>query len=136
MAVDALALPAGDNFSALAVVAEPLAPPHGDVLGHSPEPGAILFISDSEAGTTPPIERIRVVYGLTPAEARLTSLLVKGASIATAAEQLEVSQNTAKFHLKAVFEKTGVRRQSQLVRRVLADVGGLAEPEKRLPNQA
>ena len=77
---------------------------------------------------------MRVVYGLTPAEARLTALLVRGHGLASAAEALGVSRNTAKYHLKTVFGKIGISRQTELVRRVLADVGGLAEPEKMAPS--
>lgn len=134
VAVDAIALPRDDEVCPLAVVAEPLAPPHGEALGQSSCPGSILFIGDSETSTRPSIERLRTVYGLTPAEARLTALVVSGESVASAAEELGVSQNTAKYHLKSVFGKVGVGRQSQLVRRVLADVGGLAEPEKLQPS--
>jgi DNA-binding CsgD family transcriptional regulator len=93
-----------------------------------------LFISDSEACSTPPVQRLRVVYGLTAAEAQLTSLMVRGSDMASAARTLGVSGNTAKYHLKSVFGKVGVTRQAQLVRRILADVGGLAEPEKLRPS--
>jgi DNA-binding CsgD family transcriptional regulator/PAS domain-containing protein len=133
VAVDAVAIPSANGDPPLAVVAEPLAPAHSEVLGHHSVPGAILFIGDSEACTRPPIERLRVVYGFTPAEARLTAMIVEGHGIASAAQALGVSANTVKFHLKTVFEKVDVTRQTQLVRRVLSDVGGLAEPEKMLP---
>ncbi len=132
--VDAVAIPSATDNPPLAIVAEPLAPAHGGALGHEAAPGAILFISDSEASNRPSIERLRVVYGLTPAEARLTSLLVDGHGIASAATALGTSRNTVKFHLKTVFGKMGISRQAELVRRVLADVGGLAEPEKMLPS--
>jgi DNA-binding CsgD family transcriptional regulator len=133
-AVDAISIPSADGNAPLAIVAEPLAPAHSDRLGHSTAPGAVLFISDSEASNDPSLERLRVVYGLTRAEARLTSLVVKGHGIASAAKLLRISQNTVKFHLKTVFSKVDVSRQTQLVRRVLADVGGLAEPEAMLPS--
>lgn len=130
VAVDAVALPC-DNFDAsLAVVAEPLAPAHSDTLGHIAAAGAILFIGDSQASRSPSSERLQVVYGLTPAEARLTSAVVDGGGMGLAAQALGLSSNTAKYHLKAVFGKVGVSSQAQLVRRVMADVGGLAEPEK------
>lgn len=136
VAVDALAIPSSTDERPLAVVAEPLAPAHGGALGHSATPGAVLFISDSESSTRPSEERLRVVYGLTSAEARLTNLVVEGHGVASAAETLGVSPNTVKYHLKTVFEKVGVSRQADLVRRVLADVGGLAEPEKMVPSGA
>lgn len=134
VAVDAVAIPSANDNPSFAVVAEPLAPAHSDALGHHAAPGAILFIGDSEASNRPSIERLRVVYGLTPAEARLAALIVGGHGIASAAEALGVSANTVKYHLKTVFDKVGISRQAELVRRVLADVGGLAEPEKLRPS--
>ena len=132
-AVDAVALPCEDQGPALAVVAEPLAPAHSDTFGHIAAAGAILYIGDSEASRSPSAERLRVVYGLTPAEARMASAIVDGGGMASAASALNLSPNTAKYHLKAVFGKVGVSSQVQLVRRVMADVGGLAEPEKLRP---
>lgn len=130
VAVDAVALPCENQEASLAVVAEPLAPAHSDTLGHVAAAGAILFIGDSEASRSPSSERLQVVYGLTPAEARMASAIVDGGGMASAASALNLSPNTAKYHLKAVFGKVGVSSQVQLVRRVMADVGGLAEPEK------
>ena len=136
IATDALAVSGDGDGPSLAIVAEPLAAAHSDSLGHRSEAGAVLFISDSEACTSPSSERLRIVYGLTPAEARLAALVVEGQDSASAALTLGVSPNTVKFHLKTIFDKVGVSRQAELVRRVLADVGGLAEPEKLVPRAA
>lgn len=128
-----MALPSRDDNAPLAVVAEPLAPAHSDRIGHAAAAGAILFIGDSAESRSPSAERIRVVYDLTPPEARLASAIVRGEGLVSAGRILGSSPNTAKYHLKAVFGKIGVASQAQLVRRVLADVGGLAEPEMLRP---
>lgn len=132
-AVDAVSLPREAAGAPLAVVVEPLASPHADRLGHAANAGALLFIGDSEATSYPSARRLRIVYGLTHAEARLTELMVQGHGLASAAGAMQVSANTAKFHLKAVFQKVGVSRQAELAVRVMADVGGLAEPEALSP---
>ena len=132
-AVDALAVRRTDDSPPLAIVAEPLAPTHGEILGHEASPGAILFIGELQASSRPSQDRLRIVYGLTPGEAQVAFLIVDGHDIASAARTAGISGNTVKYHLKAVFEKVGVSRQAQLIRRVLADVGGLAEPEAMLP---
>lgn len=59
-------------------------------------------------------------YRLTPAEARLLALLADGASPAEISAQLEVSLHTVRAHLRHLFDKTGARRQSELVRLFLA----------------
>jgi DNA-binding CsgD family transcriptional regulator len=114
VAVDAVSIPAEADGPALAIVAEPLAPAHSDRLGHSADPGAILFIGDSGAASRPSAERMRIVYDLTPAEARLAALIVHGRDMKGAAQALGISPNTAKYHLKTVFEKVGVSRANPI----------------------
>lgn len=69
------------------------------------------------------------LYGLTPAEARLTVALTQGASVKSYAEANSVSLNTVRTHLKAVMAKTETRSQVDLVRLLLdgsmADESGL-----------
>ena len=54
-------------------------------------------------------------FTLTPAEARLAQCLLAGMSVKQAAKTLGIGYETARKTLKAVFEKTGTHRQSQLV---------------------
>ncbi|MCJ8158467.1 LuxR C-terminal-related transcriptional regulator, partial [Sphingomonas sp. LaA6.9] len=84
------------------------------------EPMAMLILG-KVAGAVIPDDRLRKAYGLTPAEARLLSALVAGERLSAYAERTQVSITTAKFHLSALFAKTGVRRQTDLIRLALAD---------------
>lgn len=62
------------------------------------------------------------IFGLTNAERRLLSILFEGSSLADAAHSLGVARTTARTHLQRVFDKTGSRRQADLLRTVaLAD---------------
>jgi DNA-binding CsgD family transcriptional regulator len=54
-------------------------------------------------------------FGLTPAEARLASIIAKGRSPEQAAGTLGISPGTARNHLKEIFGKTDTHRQSELV---------------------
>ena len=54
-------------------------------------------------------------YNLTRAQARLTSLLLAGFSMIRAAERLGISDNTARSHLKQIFQKTETHSQMELV---------------------
>lgn len=58
--------------------------------------------------------------GLSAAEARLVSTLCSGGTLASAAERIGVSPNTAKTQLASAFSKTGTSRQSELVALVSA----------------
>jgi DNA-binding CsgD family transcriptional regulator len=55
------------------------------------------------------------LFGLSPAEARLASIIAGGIDLRTAAEDLGVKRDTARNQLKAIFAKTGAHRQSELV---------------------
>jgi DNA-binding CsgD family transcriptional regulator len=58
---------------------------------------------------------------LTGAEARLLQAIVKGQRIGSYAAQAGIALSTAKTHLRSLFDKTGERRQADLIRRVLSD---------------
>lgn len=55
-------------------------------------------------------------FCLTPAENRLLGHLLQGLSLNEAAVQLGVARTTARTHLQRIFDKTGVRRQTDLQR--------------------
>ncbi|MGB8259545.1 MAG: helix-turn-helix transcriptional regulator, partial [Terracidiphilus sp.] len=82
-------------------------------------PVALVFLSDPDATLESPHATLCGLYQLTPAECRLTNLLAQGSDLACAATQLSISVETARFHLKQVFRKTGTNRQSELVRLIL-----------------
>ncbi|WP_101757422.1 helix-turn-helix transcriptional regulator [Oceanicoccus sp. KOV_DT_Chl] len=89
-------------------------------------PSVAIFVSDPEQQSEAPVQIITRLFDLTPTEAALTMLLANGLSLDEAAEQLSVSRNTARTHLRAVFSKTGVSRQPMLVRLILKSVASLA----------
>jgi DNA-binding CsgD family transcriptional regulator len=103
----------------LVVTARPL-----DVRAIHAGAGALaLFLArpGPEKNTDP--QALRDLLGLTVAEARLTAVLAQGHSLVEAARRLGIAHNTAKVQLRAVFAKTGVNRQAQLVA-LLASLGG------------
>jgi DNA-binding CsgD family transcriptional regulator len=62
-----------------------------------------------------PIELLRSHFGLTPAEAKLALHLVAGETLRSAEVKLSISYETARTHLKNIFNKTGTSRQAELV---------------------
>lgn len=58
-------------------------------------------------------------YAITPAESRLINELVQGESLKEISVKRHVSMNTLRTHLKSVFGKMGVKRQSELIKCVL-----------------
>jgi|PlaIllAssembly_1097288.scaffolds.fasta_scaffold107740_2 DNA-binding CsgD family transcriptional regulator/PAS domain-containing protein len=64
------------------------------------------------------------LYGCTRSEARLVQLLAEGKTLQQAAVCMGITHGSARGYMKTVFQKVGVHTQSQLVARVLGDVGG------------
>lgn len=72
---------------------------------------------------------LSTLYGLTAAEARVVGEIGKGGTLSDIGQRLHVSENTLKTHLKRIFDKTGVRRQSDLV----SLVASIMPPVQPLP---
>jgi len=100
--------------------------PRGATTESRESPAIALFISDPHAVRQSSTEVIQELFGFTPAEAQLSLLLAGGRNLDEAALELGVTRNTAKSHLRAVFAKAGISRQSQLVQLMLGSVAGLA----------
>lgn len=77
---------------------------------------AILFISDPEAKQPDRGAALRTAYKLTPAEVELTQALATGETLREFSLRREISYETARWQLRCVFDKTGTRRQAELVR--------------------
>ena len=67
-------------------------------------------------------------FHLTPAERRVAVLVCEGRTVGEIAATARVSAGTVRNHLKSVFAKTGVRRQAELVVRLLAGRGPVPSP--------
>ncbi len=96
--------------------------PQGDWLESRHRPTVAVFIRDPESRSQASREMIQRLFGLTPAESSLALLLADGLSLDEATAQLGVRKNTARAQLRAIFSKTGVTRQTALVRLLLASV--------------
>jgi DNA-binding CsgD family transcriptional regulator len=64
---------------------------------------------------TPSEARVRAMFGLTAAEARLAQLLASGDTLEEVAEKLCIKLTTARSQLAIIFSKAGIRRQTKLV---------------------
>ena len=84
------------------------------------EDGKALVSFDDAETVARRITGAQEVYGLSPAQVRLARLIVDGHDLAGAATLLSVSVNTLRTQLQRIFDKTGVRSQSALVRSLLS----------------
>ena len=63
------------------------------------------------------------VLGLTPMESRVAVMLAEGFNVREIATAVQRKESTIRFHVKRIFAKHGLRRQSELVRLVLSVAG-------------
>jgi DNA-binding CsgD family transcriptional regulator len=78
-----------------------------------------------------PLDALAGAYRLSPAETRLWAALTAGRRLTEAAEESGVSVNTARVQLRALFTKTGVHRQADLMRLALGHRGVPAGAHRR-----
>ena len=62
----------------------------------------------------------QMVFGLSPGQMALAARIASGESLTDAAETLGIRINTARTHLKRIYDKTGVNAQTALVRLLLS----------------
>lgn len=86
------------------------------------EAGAILFSFGTQRISEERLLLAARIYDLSPAQQRLAALVAEGKSLTEIAVQMEITANTARTHLDRIFEKTGVRTQTALVRVLLSAV--------------
>jgi len=118
--VEALRLCAGDGGNDLGLLIRPI--PRGEQGEGRVAPALAIFVSDPKAKTRVPLDVVRELFDLTPAEASLATRLASGQTLDEACGELGIARNTARAQLRSVFDKVGVSRQADLVRLVLRSV--------------
>lgn len=96
--------------------------PYGE--DHSPSFGsrrmAMIFVHDPEKTIVPDENILMQLFGLTRTEAKCSSYLASGKSMAELCDSMCITLNTARTHLKHIFSKTETNRQSELVSLILS----------------
>jgi DNA-binding CsgD family transcriptional regulator len=88
-------------------------------------PAVVIFISDPDQHSEASEQMLIQLFGLTRAEAALATQLSRGLPLQEAAVALHISLHTARTQLKAIFAKTGVSRQAELIRLLVKSVATL-----------
>lgn len=91
-------------------------------------PAAALFLCDPDLPLDLDDSLLVQCYGLSPAEAKLATALLRGQTPSDYAETRGISNNTVKTQLKQVLIKTGTHRQSELMQLLTTGFGMLADP--------
>lgn len=121
---DAMALTRRSGRTSLGVLVRPI--PLSAWSEDRHRPMAVAFIRDPDRKSQLSQEMIRHLFGLTSAEATLALLLANGLTLDEAAAELKIRKNTIRAHLRSIFAKTGVRRQTTLVHMLLNSVASIS----------
>jgi DNA-binding CsgD family transcriptional regulator len=93
------------------------------VAAHWRDPLALVLVDAGEVDPQSIAWRMRQIYGLTPAEARVAALVALGQTVEEIALSMQVKRPTLRTHLRNIFGKTGTRRQAELVGLALRGAG-------------
>jgi DNA-binding CsgD family transcriptional regulator len=95
------------------------------VAGNWPRTRALILVHDQNELPRVEPQRLRDTYGLTRSEANLAAGLACGATLQDEASRGGVSKETMRKHLRAIFSKLGVGRQSELVAKLHTSTASL-----------
>jgi DNA-binding CsgD family transcriptional regulator len=85
-----------------------------------------VVLQPAPAGDTVPL--MLSAHGLTPREAQVARLVLRGASTLEMVDAMRISRYTVQDHLKAVFDKVGVRSRRDLAGALLGQRAGDVPP--------
>jgi DNA-binding CsgD family transcriptional regulator len=96
---------------------------------------AAVFVQKAGRDHLHAMQAVAEQYALTPAEVRVLAAVMEAGGVADVASALELSAATVRTHLRHIFEKTGVRRQADLVKLITSHpVPILAKPPSDEPD--
>lgn len=82
-----------------------------------------IAFADPERAPEPSADLLARLYGFTAREAGVAALLLQGLSPKEAADELAMTENTVRTHIRHLFDKTGVERLADLVRLLMQGPG-------------
>jgi DNA-binding CsgD family transcriptional regulator len=80
----------------------------------------VLFITDPDSVQLPQAGQLINLYGLTKSQARVALELAQGFSYNEVAGNLQVAESTVASHVREVYAKLKINRQSDLIRHIMA----------------
>lgn len=105
-----VAIPRADGRRDLLALALPLRTP-----GNETVDGIAVFLADPDLRPPVPDDVLASLFGLTPAEAHVATLLAQGKRSDQIAAALGVSPTTVAFHVRNLLGKTHTNRQADLI---------------------
>ena len=89
----------------------------------------VIFVTQTDAGDAAAIAVFAERFGLTAQETRVLQTVVEVGGVPAAADILGISPATARTHVTSIFDKSGVRRQTDLIRLLTQMKSPFARPK-------
>lgn len=78
--------------------------------------GRVYVLFGRELDLSSQVELVQAIYRLSESQTEIAKKITQGLDLEAAAEALEITKNTARTHLRRVYEKVGVNSQIELIR--------------------
>lgn len=78
--------------------------------------GRVYILFGTASDLSKQIEILQAIYALSKSQTHIVKLITNGLEVAEAAGVMGVTKNTARTHLRRVYEKVGVKSQIELLR--------------------
>ncbi len=124
-------VPRPQGKTAYVLMVAPLALEDGVEAGGGRSRGTVFVIHDPLYRSPPLPQRVAEMFGLPLGSATLVAALAAGEDLKDYAERCGISMNTVRFHLKTAYARTGVHRQSDLVRIITAALRDLSDHRQK-----
>ena len=85
---------------------------------------AVITTEQLDSLAIPGQSQLREFFQLSKAQARFASALMQSTSVKETAGKLHISVNTARSHLRSIYERVGVDNKSQLLQRLATTTAG------------
>ncbi|HMO75630.1 MAG TPA: hypothetical protein PKD99_12190 [Sphingopyxis sp.] len=85
----------------------------------------MLYLSGRRAPQRDYSAHVAALFGLSDTQARLAMLLANGFTLAEAAAEIGITEQTARTYSKDIYARTGTARQGELIQRILTSVAVL-----------
>jgi DNA-binding CsgD family transcriptional regulator len=86
----------------------------------------MVYLSARASPTRDVSAPLAALFGLSGTQARLAMLLSHGRSLAEAADEIGITEQTARTYSKEIYSRTGTTRQGELIQRILTSVAMLS----------
>lgn len=97
-------------------------PPRGMLENH---PASVIFMFTTNRDSQHIADVLRTIFKLSPTEAKMASMLVINPQLSEIADALGITYNTARTHMKRIYQKTDTNKLSALIQKIMTGPAGL-----------